>query len=81
MQHCFLKAVVLKIMIIIAEHTLLKGCVEHLSSFDKGTERRLSRGKRLSGALSPSLNNPMILIIHISSTQHKEQRGAGSFTL
>lgn len=48
-----------------------------LSFSDKGRERRRIHGKRLSGALSPSLNNPMILIIHISPTEQNEQRAAG----
>lgn len=54
---------------------------ESHSLFNKGSERRLSQGKRLSVALSPSLNNPMILIIHISTPLHSEPRAAGCYRL
>lgn len=44
---------------------------------DTDWETRLSHGMRLGGVLSPSLNNPMLLIIHIYTTQHNERRPVG----
>lgn len=44
-----------------------------LLSVKKGCKRGINHGKRLSGALNQSLNNPVLLIINISNTHHKEQ--------